>query len=613
MNVLHSYAVAHAGRRRLSRWLAALAAAALAGCSSDAVDPVDTPVRASLGVRATLQAQSATAVEVDAGYRRIDDTRVVLASTTAPLVDGAQQARLSLDIRPCLADPERVAATPACLVDLRVRLMRGTVVLDTQTVEVPVRPGEAATAPAVTLYEVQSVRIAAPGIAGGTGGRYTASVTQADTLRLTATPLDAAGQPVGGRAVAWVSTNRAIVSVDAATGLVTGQSLGTAVVQASSGGRQIGEVSVTVTPPRSPARPGALTGRLVDAATGAPIAGAVVRVQPGSVATANGPVLATVTSGAEGAWSTTVLPAGTVSATVTPPAGSAVQGTSITAVAIDGDQDLATIPLAPPQAAAGTVTGRVIDATTGQPVRVPVTLTRIASTYGAVGSASGVDSLAAFAGTHGTVQPGATFSQPTGATATLLARAAGYVDALVYVASTGAPTAAQDIVLSPIGAADVTRIVLTWGDTPRDLDSYVAGPTAAGGRFVVYYGDPGSCTSDPFVCLDVDDTNGFGPETITIGRPQNGTYRYVVRRFSSTGTIAASGARVSVYVGARLIRSFTPPAGDGAYWNVFDLVRGQIVPVNTYGETAPADPALPRALLPALRTTKAPASVETPR
>ncbi|GLC25492.1 Ig-like domain-containing protein [Roseisolibacter agri] len=677
--------------------LGAVALALLNGCSGDASGPDARLAPSSIGVHAVLQAQSATAVEVSAGYLRSNGARVELASTRVPLAGGSQQARLSLDLRPCLADAQRVPVMPDCMVDLRVRLLRDATTLDERSVPVVVRPGESAAAPSVTLYEVQAVRVTAPGVTAGTGGTFAARVEESDTLRLAATPLDVAGQAVAGRVVSWTSVNPSIARVDAASGLVTGVARGTATVQAWFSGRPVGDVAVTVTPPSVrtlvPAVPsfqlsvggsatlqisardargnaltgraitfrssntavatvsatgavaavgagsavitasttegpngatisvdvpvtvaprtraGALTGRLVDARTGVAVAGATIRVQAGSVVGATpGAALATVVSGSDGGWSTPSLAGGTVSATITPPATSGLQATTVSAAVIDGDLDLATIPLAAVQAPASTVVGRFIDATTGQPLTVPVTLTRIAPTFGVVGSSSGVDSLAAATGTTSTtVQPSALYSAPTAGTATLRARAAGFVDAIVYVASRGATSATQDIVLSPIGAPDVVRIVLTWGSSPSDLDSYLAAPTPSGGRTTISFANDGNCAADPFVCLDVDDVNGGGPETITIVRQQTGTYHYAVNQFSSDGTIATSGARVAVYVGSRLLRTFTPPAGSGEWWNVFDIVGGQIVPVNTYGNSQPT---LMRVPTSGARLTKTPIPAE---
>lgn len=136
------------------------------------------------------------------------------------------------------------------------------------------------------------------------------------------------------------------------------------------------------------------------------------------------------------------------------------------------------------------------------------------------------------------------------------------------------------------------RIVLTWGQTPNDLDSHLMGPDSAGGRFHCFYGNmnpPGSNVS-----LDVDDVSSFGPETITIRAFRDGMYRYSVHNFSnqsSTGAqgIFASPARVEVYNEQGLLRAYAapqPPTSGGNTWRVFEInVQGgnrSIADVNVY-------------------------------
>jgi len=95
--------------------------------------------------------------------------------------------------------------------------------------------------------------------------------------------------------------------------------------------------------------------------------------------------------------------------------------------------------------------------------------------------------------------------------------------------------------------------------------------------------------------LDVDDVDGFGPETVTITAFRDGMYRYSVHNYSDQSTngfrgIASSPARVQVYDNSGLVRDFTaptPPAGaSGNAWRVFEIdVAGTsrtIRPINTY-------------------------------
>lgn len=131
-------------------------------------------------------------------------------------------------------------------------------------------------------------------------------------------------------------------------------------------------------------------------------------------------------------------------------------------------------------------------------------------------------------------------------------------------------------VITPLPAAGQYRIVLTWGEAPRDLDSHLTGPTADGdGRFHVFYADGSYLDTN----LDVDDTSSFGPETVTVVPPADGLYRYSVHNYSDQDAdgalgIASSGARVQVFDTSGLIRSYTPPAassGAGNTWRVFEM------------------------------------------
>ncbi len=137
---------------------------------------------------------------------------------------------------------------------------------------------------------------------------------------------------------------------------------------------------------------------------------------------------------------------------------------------------------------------------------------------------------------------------------------------------TGGTFALDPIALAEIPPAGSIRIVLTWGQSPNDLDSHLTGPLGSSARFHVYYAN----RSGGDATLDHDDTNSFGPETITITDPEDGMYRYSVHNFSdqsSTGGqgIAASPTRVQVYNEQGLLKSYTAPAaGNGNTWRVFE-------------------------------------------
>ena len=132
----------------------------------------------------------------------------------------------------------------------------------------------------------------------------------------------------------------------------------------------------------------------------------------------------------------------------------------------------------------------------------------------------------------------------------------------------------------PSGAE--TRIVLTWGASPADLDAHLTGP-GPGGRppFRVFYDAPEAEGAS----LDVDDTRSFGPETITAELDGDGPYRYSVHNFSggASTALSRSGARVRVLRDGGPVAEFFAPLGEGDLWTVFDVVGGEIVPIDAIG------------------------------
>ncbi|HID30328.1 MAG TPA: hypothetical protein EYP19_10030, partial [Desulfobacterales bacterium] len=141
----------------------------------------------------------------------------------------------------------------------------------------------------------------------------------------------------------------------------------------------------------------------------------------------------------------------------------------------------------------------------------------------------------------------------------------------------------QDLVLSPVLNEDEIRIILTWGEKPADLEAHLTTPNQDGCRYHCYYWNK----TIPDANLDLDDRDGYGPETITITDKISGTYRYYVHDFTNRYTnsrwLALSGAEVKIYSGNREPLVFTVPNSYGNVWHVFDLdgETGEIIPVHT--------------------------------
>jgi len=124
-----------------------------------------------------------------------------------------------------------------------------------------------------------------------------------------------------------------------------------------------------------------------------------------------------------------------------------------------------------------------------------------------------------------------------------------------------------DIVMSPTLPAGTARVILTWGENPRDADSYMETPGCK-----VFYGRR-DC---PKAKLDVDDTNGRGPETITIKQWSSGMYKYYIKNYSGGGSLR--GAVVTLYLPGGHRQTFVAGeqgrlsgSGRSEKWDVFSI------------------------------------------
>jgi uncharacterized protein YfaP (DUF2135 family) len=150
----------------------------------------------------------------------------------------------------------------------------------------------------------------------------------------------------------------------------------------------------------------------------------------------------------------------------------------------------------------------------------------------------------------------------------MIVKKAGYSDLVVKC-----PCAGTTYAISPIMTnLDGMRIVLNWGASPDDLDSHLM----YSGNHVYFENKQGEEAN-----LDVDDTTRYGPETITIERKRDGQrYVYAVHDYSNSENINAmalsrSGAKVFVYVGQTLVRTYYVPVNrKGNLWEVFAVTEG---------------------------------------
>jgi len=163
---------------------------------------------------------------------------------------------------------------------------------------------------------------------------------------------------------------------------------------------------------------------------------------------------------------------------------------------------------------------------------------------------------------------------------TLIVKKAGYSNLVVKC-----PCNNLTYAISPhMEGLDGLRIVLDWGAEPKDLDSHISFP----GQHIFFSQKSGGNSN-----LDVDDIDGFGPETITITKKHAGEkYLYAVHNYSegdkkgSLSISSISKAKVFVYIGTSLVRTFYPPKNKvGNTWVVFGIgENGEFYDINKFAD-----------------------------
>lgn len=172
---------------------------------------------------------------------------------------------------------------------------------------------------------------------------------------------------------------------------------------------------------------------------------------------------------------------------------------------------------------------------------------------------------------------------------TIVASKDGYVQSSFNIIVQPGTTYNQNGTIFPEVSEDVYLITLTWGEYPEDLDSHVEGTLFDGTHFHVYFEHTVQYDGEDVLCdLDYDDTSSYGPEHITLKASTDKTYYYYIFRYAGRGTVANSGAKITVHKGNELIAEFNVPTdlGDEDYWNVFAIKDGRLITKNTITSSA---------------------------
>jgi uncharacterized protein YjdB len=379
-----------------------------------------------------------------------------------------------------------------------------------------------------------------------------------DTALIGGSVLFATGDIIPDQPISWSSSDPTVVTV--ADGRAVSHKEGSAVLTATSG-TLTGTVDVTVA--------AVVTTLRVSPATGEVSVGRTLQLAATALDRRGNTLARTI------AWSSSSPDVATVDddgmvkgvspgrATITASAGGQSGSAEITVVNPTGD-----------------IAGSVANATNGE--LIVGAIVELADTLGTRVTSVQTDASGQF---HiADVRPGVY---------RITARADGAIDDARTVTVQAGQTTTVTFALSPRLAEGQTRIVLTWGALPTDLDSHLIGPDGSGGTFHIYYSNRGSQTAAPFAQLDVDDTSSYGPETTTIFTQFAGQYCFYVDNFSGNGPLPASSAQVKVYRGDALVATFATPTLDGRDWTVFTMSGDTITPVNVVaGQSAcPAIPA----------------------
>jgi uncharacterized protein YfaP (DUF2135 family) len=315
-----------------------------------------------------------------------------------------------------------------------------------------------------------------------------------------------------------------------------------------------------------------ITGSVEDACTNVSASNATV-----SLFNASGDLIQEVTTAVNGTYRFDAAQNTDYYVTVSKSGYKTVKYESIN-IATETSRSLAKILLMPDATGSVATSGTVIDALTG----------------GAVANATlevraGINNYSGAVIATGTTNASGnfSFSLPVGGytvTATAANMGTAYVDLYALACRQN-----QTQVALPPKQKDIS-VILRWGSSPADLDAHLTGPIAGGtSRYHVFYSQTEVVGEAK---LDLDDTNGVGPETINIKKQiVDGNYVYSVHNYSAVNTtnstaLSASQATVDIYANGIHLHTLAVPTGQtGNLWKVFEMVNGTIFPVNAITNT----------------------------
>ena len=296
-----------------------------------------------------------------------------------------------------------------------------------------------------------------------------------------------------------------------------------------------------------------LSGRVYNDMTGAGVSGAAITVYPAG----SGSAVQQISSGSDGSYSVE-LERG--SYTIVVEKSGYETGSFETEVTQDLSLDL------PLTEEGVTLSGRVVDAATANGVSGAVlTFYPTGSTGSAVQCESDADGSWAIRVGKGTYS--------------VSVEKEGYITGSFDVSAK--EDSSMNFTITEELGEDVIRIVLTWGTTPRDLDSYLRGTTGDGNDAFVKFSRRSTYMRSGEVAaeLDVDCRNGYGPETITI-YDMEGSYEFYVVDYTVSESMAEYGATAQIYKGNALVAEVNVASDVVNVWGVAEIRNGEVYVTN---------------------------------
>jgi len=160
------------------------------------------------------------------------------------------------------------------------------------------------------------------------------------------------------------------------------------------------------------------------------------------------------------------------------------------------------------------------------------------------------------------------FASQMDARMSLVASKTGYITLSTDLLVEAGTVLNRRLVLSPVLPPGKTRFVLQWADEPEDLDLHLQGPD-----FHISYRNMKNAPNR--ARLDVDELEGYGPETITLDRIDvRQTYDLSVYNYSNDADFKGVEL-VYVYAGDSLIKEMRLPASKKRTVQLLQIKNGK--------------------------------------